>query len=298
MDRRPLEVFIAVVDHGSISAAADALGCAQPTVSIALAGLERGLGVPLFHRMARGVRPTSAGEALVEPARAVLRDFAVLESIVRAVHGLDAGTLDIIAIPTLTHELAALVGRFHAAHPAVTVRCGDPGVEPLEVLVRTGRCDLALGEVPADARGVVVVPIGAQPFLLALPPGSAPATTIDRRALAALTYVATPPGTSSRTLLDEAAAAPRIAVETAQREALVPLVIAGAGAALLPEPLARHAQALGAVLVAPEPPLERRFALLHRPGPLTPAAMAFLALTTADSGVSGRGSDRAAASRA
>ena len=289
MDRRHLEVFVAVVEHGGVSAAADALGCAQPTVSIALASLERELGLPLFHRMARGVRPTSAGAALVEPARAVLRDFAIVESVAAEVGGVAAGSIDVVAIPTLTHELADLVGRFHAAHPRVTVRCGDPGVESVEAIVRSGRCDLALGEVPGDGQGIEVVPIGTQPFLLVLPPGSTDGQAWDRARFASHAFVATPSGTSSRALLDEAVGMPRVVVETAQREALVPLVVAGAGAALLPEPLARQAAALGAVLVAPVPPLERRFALLHRPGPLAPAARAFLAIAAAPDGVSRAG---------
>ncbi len=289
---------MAIVEHGAVSAAADALGCAQPTVSITLAALERELGLPLFHRMARGVRPTSAGSALVEPARAVLRDFAVAESVASEVRGVTAGTLDIVSIPTLTHELADLVGRFRAAQPNVAVRCGDPGLEALEALVRSGRCDLGLGEIPADTRGIAVMPIGRQPFLLVLPPGSAAESTCDRARLAEHAFVATPSGTSSRALLDDAVGTPRIAVETAQREALVPLVVSGAGAALLPEPLARQAAALGAVLVMPRPAISRRFALLHRPGPLTPAASAFLAIAGRPSGVSPAGSDRDARTRA
>ncbi len=272
MDRRHLALFVAVVDHEGFSAAADALGLAQPTVSVAVATLERELGMPLLQRLPRGVRPTAAGAALVEPARAVLRDFAVVESVAAAMQGLHGGSLDVVAIPTLTHELAELVGRFRALHPAVTVRCADPGVQSIESLVRSGACDLGLGEVPEDVTGLTCTPLGAQPFLLALPPGSAvPA------ALADLAFVATPVGTSSRAMLEEAVPDPVVVVETAQREALVPLVVAGAGAALLPEPLARQAAGLGARVLPTTPAVTRPFALLQRVGPLAPAAAAFVA---------------------
>jgi LysR family transcriptional regulator, carnitine catabolism transcriptional activator len=70
-------------------------------------------------------------------------------------------------------------------------------------------------------------------------------------------------------------------VVTAQRDAIVPLVIAGAGAALVPESVARTASGLGAVTARPVPPLERALALIHRAGPLSPAAARFIEIATA-----------------
>jgi LysR family carnitine catabolism transcriptional activator len=83
---------------------------------------------------------------------------------------------------------------------------------------------------------------------------------------------------------------PQIAVETAAREAIVPLVLAGAGAALLPAPLAREAQRRGAVVRGTRPAITRTVGLIHRQGPLSAAARAFLALTTNDSDRSRRNS--------
>jgi DNA-binding transcriptional LysR family regulator len=68
---------------------------------------------------------------------------------------------------------------------------------------------------------------------------------------------------------------PLIAVETTAREAIVPLVLAGAGAALLPAALARDAERRGAVLRDPRPPLTRAIGLVARQGPSSPAARAF-----------------------
>lgn len=288
MDRRHVQAFLAVLDHGGFSAAADELGIAQPTVSQAVGALERELGFPLIVRLHRGVRPTSAGEQLAEPARVLMRDFATLESVADEIRGIRSGSLDLMAIPTLTHELAELVGRFHSSHPEVTVRCGDPGLMAIEEHVRAGECELGLGEVPAAGHGIVTVPVGSQPFLLVQPPGSAVLGSMSREHMAALDFVATPRGTSSRTLLDDALGGTpaRVVVETAQREALVPLVIAGAGSALLPQSLARQAAAQGALIVTPVPRITRRLALLHRPGPLSPAALAFLALVAVADGVS------------
>jgi DNA-binding transcriptional LysR family regulator len=85
-------------------------------------------------------------------------------------------------------------------------------------------------------------------------------------------------------LLEQALAAvgvtPQIAVQTAAREAIVPLVLAGAGAALLPAPLAREAERRGAVLRSARPAISRTVGLIHRQGPLSAASRAFLALAT------------------
>jgi DNA-binding transcriptional LysR family regulator len=95
--------------------------------------------------------------------------------------------------------------------------------------------------------------------------------------------VTTPLGTSSRALLERALTraalpAPVIAVETEQREALLPLVLAGAGTALLPRPLAEQAARQGAVVAELRPPLRRTVGIVYRQGTLSPAARAFLDL--------------------
>jgi len=71
---------------------------------------------------------------------------------------------------------------------------------------------------------------------------------------------------------------PDIAVVAEQREAILPLVLAGAGATLYPRPLAEQAAQLGATVLALRPRLSRPVLLVHRRGPLSPAAAAFVAL--------------------
>ncbi len=69
-----------------------------------------------------------------------------------------------------------------------------------------------------------------------------------------------------------------MAVESDQREVLVPLVLAGAGAAVLPRPMAAEAALRGAVVVPLHPPLWRDLCVVHRDAVLSPAARAFLDL--------------------
>ena len=69
-----------------------------------------------------------------------------------------------------------------------------------------------------------------------------------------------------------------MAVETEQREALPALVLAGAGTAVLPRPMADLAEHQGAVVVPLRPRLGRQIGIVHRAAPISPAARAFLAL--------------------
>ena len=74
---------------------------------------------------------------------------------------------------------------------------------------------------------------------------------------------------------------PNIAVEINYREAIIPLVLAGAGTSLLPVRMAADAQARGAVVQQLRPRLSRQIGLLHRPTRLSPAAAAMVRLAMA-----------------
>ena len=100
MELRQLRYVLAVVDHGGFTRAAAAEHIAQPSLSQAIRVLERELGVELFYRLGRRVTLTPAGEAIIGPARQVLRDLATVHAVVADVQGLRAGHLDMVALPT------------------------------------------------------------------------------------------------------------------------------------------------------------------------------------------------------
>jgi DNA-binding transcriptional LysR family regulator len=308
MDERRLRYFLAVVEERSVTRAASRLHVAQPSLSQSLRALERELGVELFTRAGRALRPTSAGEALIGPARQALRMMDAARAAVGEVAELAAGTLQVAALATLAVDpLSVLIGRFRRAHPGVVVRVREPeSAAAVSTLVRAGECELGLAHLPLPQQSLRTVALGEQELLFVLPPArvvlrSSRRAVKSRRAAGAhagedsgspgplaaaalreVPLVVSPPGTSTRILLEDALRAvgvtPLIAVETDTREAIVPLVLAGAGAALLPAPLAHEAGRRGALVRGARPRIVRRIGLVHRDGPLSPAARAFSAL--------------------
>jgi LysR family transcriptional regulator, carnitine catabolism transcriptional activator len=286
MESRRLRHFLAVADHGGFTAAAQAAYVSQPALSLAVKELEAELGASLFIRSGRTVRLTAAGEALVGPARQVLRDLETGEAAVAAVAGLTAGYLTMACLPTLVADpVAPLVGNFRRRHAGIRIDLAAPeDTSELIEMVTSGSSELGVTEdhdIPPD---LTSHPLGQQTLVLILPPGT-PHTDGDPISLTELDdtpLVVAPTGTSTARLLMEAFAAaqrsPTVAVATAQRDAIVPLVVAGAGAALVPLSLAQTARGSGALVARPVPPIVRQLALIHRPGPQSPAAAAFVDL--------------------
>jgi LysR family carnitine catabolism transcriptional activator len=181
--------------------------------------------------------------------------------------------------------VADLVGRFRRAHPAVSVRLAAPlDVDEVADAVRTGVAEVGVTEEGVANHGLTEERLGVQE-LLAVSPAGGPTTPLRLERLSGVPLVLSPPGSSLRDVVSLALASvgvePQIAVEAAQRDALIPLVLAGAGTTFLPDALARAAERLGATVRPTRPRLRRTIVLVHRAGDPGPAAVRFLELATA-----------------
>jgi DNA-binding transcriptional LysR family regulator len=294
MERRQLEYFLAVASHRSFTSAARTLLVAQPSLSHSIRLLERELGTPLFHRLGRGVALTPAGEAFVAPARQIMRDMETARSVVHTIAGLAGGRLDIVAPTTLAVDpLAGLVGVFRRRHPAIDLVIVEPPDVPATAeMVRTGECELGLADRKWGGKAVDGLQVCRQEILVVVPrrPPFPQAGPVALAEVARLDLVATAPGTATRALMDQALGAkgrsPRIAVETVHQAAVVPLVLAGAGATLLPRSLAEDAARRGAVALTTRPRLTRPVWLMWRRGQLSPGARAFVDVAREAAGAS------------
>ena len=285
MDARQLRFFLAVVDFEGFSRAAEQLYIAQPSLSQAIAGLERELGVELFHRVGRGVTMTDAGAQLIGPARQVLRDLEEAKSTIDAVKGVSTGRLEIITMPSPGLEpLSTIMQRFAQRHPNITLSV-DAAFVPEEVLhaVRTGASEMGLLGAPnkIQAADLQVTPIEAQELVLVTAPGGpfANRKTITRDDLAGHRLVVSQRGTLMRAMVDDVLSsgiAAYVVAEVAHRTSILPLVLAGVADAVLPSGWTALARQAGADVLVIQPPSYLQVALVHRNRPLTPAADALL----------------------
>lgn len=156
-------IFLAVLEEGSLSAAARRLGLSHPTVRSRIETLERQLGTVLFTRSVNGLTPTETAEALREPARAMAMasDFFVRQA--SASGGEAAGTVR-ISVPDLmgVEVIPAMLARLRETHPAIRIELSlsnlpaDLLAQEVDVAVRT----VAPKQDALVARKVAAIPLG------------------------------------------------------------------------------------------------------------------------------------------
>src|SRR3712207_3638364 len=111
LDIRRLQVLLAVVELGSVTAAAEALTYTPSAISQQLRRLEHDVGQPLMRRHARGMVPTEAGVVLSVHARKVLRQLDAAQADLDEIAGLRRGQGVVGTLPTVAGSVPPLVVR-------------------------------------------------------------------------------------------------------------------------------------------------------------------------------------------
>ena len=259
IDLAALASLRAVDTHGSVVAAADALGFTPSAVSQQVKRLEKQTGVPLLERVGRGVILTDHGRHLVDAGTRLLTDLEEVEAGLHERAGTVSGQLRLTAFSTAMRGLIAPVVRdLRADHPDLRLSLTEH--EPWDTidLVATGQSDLGVvhrwGDLPitipehleatlvADDLADVIVP---RDHPLAGSDQVRPSDLVDQH------WIATPEGTICRQWLVRMYAGtgrlPQIAHTAMEFDSHLALVRAGLGIALVPR-LGR--QPLGDELVA------------------------------------------------
>jgi DNA-binding transcriptional LysR family regulator len=143
-----LELFLAISEAGSLSAASKILKVTQPTVSRRLADLEGVLAEPLFARSVEGVTLTAFGERMILPARRMAESAADAERAASGAQVTPKGTVRVTAPPGVAyHLLAPLAGHLREVLPDVTLEVVAT-VKYVDLVRR--EADLALRTEPLD----------------------------------------------------------------------------------------------------------------------------------------------------
>ena len=293
IEARHLRVLRAVAATGSFSAAARELGCTQPAVSQQMKALEQTAGTALLVRTGREMRLTQAGEALVRHAAGILAGLAAAEEEVAAIAGLRAGRVRLVSFPSGTSALvpAALAG-MRAAHPGIQVSLVEAEPPRSVEMLRAGDCEIALafrypgagvggrpegGEEPAPGEpeaegeweGLVAHPL-LRDRLVGLVPEDRPLGSDGRVAvadLAAEPWIAGCPRCRRHLVevCESAGFTPRIDFATDDHPAVIGLVAAGLGVAVLPELALESVRPKGVRRLRVEPAVEREIVALTLP---------------------------------
>lgn len=279
IEARHLRVLRAVATTGSFSAAARELGCTQPAVSQQMKALEGSVGTPLLVRTGREMRLTQAGEALVRHAAGILAGLTAAEEEVAAIAGLRAGRVRLVSFPSGSSTLVpTALAALRAAHPGTRVSLEEAEPPKSVELLREGDCDLALAFRYEGAAGaeewadLVVRPLLTDRLVALLPERhplarTAPSGSLAIGALADEPWIAGCPRCRGQLVevCEGAGFTPRIDFATDDYPAVVGLVGAGLGVAVLPQLAVESVRPRGVRMLTLEPSVRREIVALTLP---------------------------------
>lgn len=283
MEVRQLQYFLAVEETRNFTRASTQLHMSQSALSEAIAAFERSLGGPLFVRRSRGLDLTNTGEALLQPARRAVRAVQDAQQAVAEVDELRSGRLMVTAPPALlTVPMAELVGEFTRAHPGVRVEIQE-AFDSKDAMdrVNDGRAEIALMDLSAARKGFRSIELVTYAILFASFDDSAPSLPdpIDVETVACLPMVSSPAGTGVRALIDGFDISTTLRIETRSVESILEHALRSRVQALMIEPYADKARAMGARVSRLDPPQSRTIGLTAAQEGVSKAAQRFLQLS-------------------
>ncbi|MFF3558912.1 LysR family transcriptional regulator [Streptomyces sp. NPDC002574] len=277
LDLARLRALHAVHVHGSVGAAATALGYTASAVSQQITKLERETRTTLLERQGRGVALTEAAQLLAETAQELMAIVERAEVALEERRGKPTGRLTAVAFPTAARGLMpGVLAELAAAHPSLELRMLEEGAHRAVDLVARGVVDLAvvhdwdIAPLPAP-EGLERVVIGEDHCDILVPAGHPLAARgpLAREDLTDQRWICQPPGHVCHEwlvrTLRELGSEPDLAFQVAEYQTQLELVAAGLGIALVPR-LGRGPVPAGVAVMPLEPAPVRRLYALWRTG--------------------------------
>ena len=248
IDAAGLRVMRAIADEGSFTGAAASLGYSQPAVSQMVRRLEQRTGTVLVERVGRNVRLTEAGEVLARHAVGVLSALDAAEEEVAAIAGLRAGRVRLMAFPSASASLVPkALALVRERYPEVSVSFSEGEPPQSLTALRAGECDIAVAftyegadiSEAEDLDFLVSAKLLDDEVRLAVPLDHPLAThsEVDLADFAAESWIAGCPRCRGHLLALSRTAGftPEVSFETEDYIAVLGLVSAGLGVALVPD---------------------------------------------------------------
>ena len=151
MNLRHLSVFREVMKTGSMSEAAQNLGRTQPAVSLALKSLEESLGITLFDRDTRNLKPVPEAYYLLAEADSMLSQMSQLERTMKRMQVGDEGEVQLAVMPGVSTVLfPEFLGSFAKARPDISLSLHTRSSTQLRELVSSQGVDFGFGDYDED----------------------------------------------------------------------------------------------------------------------------------------------------
>lgn len=252
-----LEYFRAVVEHGSLTAAARAIGVSQPTLSGAVRRLEERLGTTLLTRSGRGVKPTASGEILYDEAAQVLTTLRRLEARIADLESDDVGQFIVGCYDSLgAYFLPGFMRQFTEDAPRIEIRLANARSSDVRQMVVERRIHFGIVVNPVPHPDLVMVELFDDAVDV-----MAPAPAASRAEAAALiarsTMLLADRVPQSDTILHRMALegiVPARVQRCGELELVKSLTLGGVGVGILPRRVARYGGHPGLYRLWPELP--------------------------------------------
>ena len=168
---RQLQVFDAVAQTLSYSAAAERLGITQPAVSMLMRQLEADAGLPLTLRQGRRMDLTAAGTMLLQHTRAILEQVRGVEESLASLKSGRSGHLHLGVVSTANYFAPRLLTEFQRRVPGVSFKLSVGRRDEILAMLKDHRIDVAIAGHPPGEADVEAETFARHPHCIFAPPG-------------------------------------------------------------------------------------------------------------------------------
>ena len=237
------ETLAKVCELGSLTKAAEALGCTQSAVSHTINSLEEQFGFAILTRSRAGVKLTDDGQRIMPSVRGILNYYEQLNQTVSAIRGLDFGTVRIGAFTSVAvHWLPGVIKEFQQDYPNVDIKLLNGDYHDVEKWLTEGSVDLGFVNLPTSLNCECIA-LMEDRLLAILPPDHKFASypkfpLVECETEAFITLLETSNHDANKAL-SAAGIKPNIKFSTKDDYAIIAMVEQGLGISIMPELLLR-----------------------------------------------------------
>lgn len=284
---RQLQLFEAIVRHGSFTRAAEELFLTQPTVSMQTKKLAEAIGLPLFEQVGRNVKPTEIGMIVYETCREIFGSLSMLEMRIDELKGIKRGRLRLGVITTAQYFTPEVIGAFCKRFPGIDAVLKVSNRERIIERINANEDDLyIMGAAPADRSDVESSPFAPNPLVVMArrdhPLVGQKNVPLER--IVEEPFIMREPGSGTRDLImkifqERGLTPPKVRMELGSNEAIKHAIVGGLGLSIM----SLHTIALEgnggpvAIIDVEGFPIERQWFLVYTKNKeLSPVARTFL----------------------